>query len=215
MAAKMPLILPANPLVYHHLRILRDKNMSGHDYRKSQRLLGQIMVHEAAKFFPTSTSIIDTPMQDQVEVPSLHDLSVANVPVFGAGIGFADGFQDLDLPGVNWQHRLMAYERDEKTLRPTLVWCRSKEPLTSEIVLVGEPMCATGGSGSLVCTDLKHMGARNIIMMHILATQEGIDQIQADHPDVQLVIAAIDPKLNDVGYIVPGLGDAGDRMCGC
>jgi len=199
-----------HPLIQHKLCILRDENTGVKDFRDVVSEIATLMCYEATRALPTEEVTIKTP----VATGTFHTLSgkkLAIVPILRAGLGMVDGVLSL-IPSAKVGH--IGLYRDPETLEPVEYYCKMPNDIAERDVIVLDPMLATGGSASAAIKFLKGYGAQNIKMMNIIAAPEGLERIRKDHPDVEVYVAALDDKLNDHGYIVPGLGDAGDRIFG-
>lgn len=199
-----------HPLLQHKLSILRDENTSVKDFREIVSEVATLMCYEATRDLPLKEVEVQTPVAKAVT----HQISgkkLAIVPILRAGLGMVDGILTL-IPGAKVGH--IGLFRDPETLEPVKYYCKMPTDIAQQDVIVLDPMLATGGSASAAITFLKEYGVSHIKLMNILAAPEGVARVRADHPDVEIYIAALDEKLNDHGYIVPGLGDAGDRIFG-
>ena len=199
-----------HPLVAHKLTIMRDKNTSVKDFRELVSEIGMLITYEATRDLPLTTKTVETPICT-AEEPTLAGKKIAVVPILRAGLGMVDGMVAM-MPNVKVGH--IGLFRDPETLEPVKYYCKMPTDIAERDVIILDPMLATGGSASAAITFVKEYGVKNIKLMNILAAPEGIARVRADHPDVEIYIAAVDEKLNDHGYIVPGLGDAGDRIFG-
>lgn len=199
-----------HPLVQHKLSVMRDKNTSVKDFRALVGEIAMLLTYEATRDLPMTTRTIETPICP-FEAPVLAGKKLAIVPILRAGLGFEDGILTL-VPSARVAH--IGMYRDEETLEPHFYFLKYPKDIAGRDVLIVDPMLATGGSASAAIQFMKEYGCKNIKMMNILAAPEGVERIQKDHPDVEFYVAALDEKLNDHGYIVPGLGDAGDRIFG-
>jgi len=168
------------------------------------------MCYEATRDLPLEEVDIETPVAS-CRVKRLAGKKIAVVPILRAGLGMVDGILSL-IPSAKIGH--IGVYRDPSTLEPVEYYCKMPGDIGERDVLIADPMLATGGSASAAITAMKNYGCENIKLMCVLAAPEGIKRIQADHPDVHIYVAAVDQKLNDHGYIIPGLGDAGDRIFG-
>ena len=199
-----------HPLIHHKLTILRNKNTTVKDFRELIGEIAMFMCYEATRDLPTEEIEIETP----VAVGKFRTLSgkmLAVVPILRAGLGMVDGMIAM-IPSAKIGH--IGLYRDPDTLEPVEYYCKLPTDISDREVFVVDPMLATGGSASAAITFLKEHGCKNIRLMNIIAAPEGIAVIQKQHPDVDIYVAAVDECLNDHGYIVPGLGDAGDRIFG-
>ena len=199
-----------HPLVAHKMSILRDKNTSVKDFRELVSEIGVLITYEATRDLPLTTKTVETPLC-KAEVPTLKGKKFAVVPILRAGLGLVDGVLRL-VPSARVGH--IGMYRDEETLEPHVYFCKMPKDIAEREVLIVDPMLATGGSASAAITEMKRRGCKNIKLMVLLAAPEGVERIQTDHPDVELYCGALDEGLNEHGYILPGLGDAGDRIFG-
>jgi len=199
-----------HPLLQHKLTILRDKNTSVKEFRELISEVATLMCYEATRDLPLEEVDIETPVAS-CRVKRLAGKKIAVVPILRAGLGMVDGILSL-IPSAKIGH--IGVYRDPSTLEPVEYYCKMPGDIGERDVLIADPMLATGGSASAAITAMKNYGCENIKLMCVLAAPEGIKRIQADHPDVHIYVAAVDQKLNDHGYIIPGLGDAGDRIFG-
>jgi uracil phosphoribosyltransferase len=199
-----------HPLVQHKLTIMRDKETPTAVFRQLLREISQLLAYEITRSLPMTTKRIETPMQE-MDAPTLAGKKLALISILRAGNGLLDGVLEL-VPSA--RVGFVGLYRDEKTLRPVQYYFKVPESLDDRLVIAVDPMLATGNSSVAAIDLLKEAGATNIRFLCLLAAPEGIARMKEAHPDVQIVTAAVDEKLNDIGYIVPGLGDAGDRMFG-
>ncbi|MEO0939138.1 MAG: uracil phosphoribosyltransferase [Pseudomonadota bacterium] len=199
-----------HPLVQHKLTLMRDKDRSTGNFRQLLREISQLLAYEVTRELPLTTRRIDTPME-AMDAPVLDGKKLVLISILRAGNGLLDGVLEL-IPSA--RVGFVGLYRDEETLQPVQYYFKVPEALEDRLVIAVDPMLATGNSSVAAVDLLKQAGATNIRFMCLLAAPEGIARMQAAHPDVPIVTAAIDRQLNEVGYIVPGLGDAGDRMFG-
>ena len=199
-----------HPLVAHKLTILRDKNTSVKDFREIVSEIGMLITYEATRDLPLTTKEVETPICKTV-APTLKGKKFAVVPILRAGLGLVDGVLRM-VPSARVGH--IGLYRDEKTLEPVKYFCKMPKDVCDRDVLIVDPMLATGGSADAAIGFMKEYGCTNIKLMVLLAAPEGIERIQEKHPDVEIYCGAVDERLNENGYIVPGLGDAGDRIFG-
>lgn len=199
-----------HPLIQHKLSILRDKNTSVKEFRELVGEVATLMCYEATRDLPLEEIEVETPVAT-ARVNHLAGKKLAIVPILRAGLGMVEGIIDL-IPSAKVGH--IGLYRDPDTLEPVEYYCKMPKDISEREVIVVDPMLATGGSASAAVRFLKDYGCTNIKLMNILAAPEGIDKIKTDHPDIDLYVASVDEKLNGHGYIVPGLGDAGDRIFG-
>jgi uracil phosphoribosyltransferase len=199
-----------HPLIQHKLTHIRDKNTNTKDFRELVDEVATLMAYEITRDVPLESIPVKTPVTDAVgKVISGRMLGL--VPVLRAGLGMVDGILKL-IPAAKVGH--IGLYRDPDTLEPVEYYINLPSDATERMLIVIDPMLATGGSACAALSALKKKGCTQIKLMCLIAAPEGVDVVQREHPDVDIFIAALDEKLNDHGYIVPGLGDAGDRMFG-
>lgn len=196
-------------LINHKLSIMRDKNTNTIVFKENLDEIAMLMAYEVTKDLPLVEYSIETPICKTVGKKLAKQIIL--VPILRAGIGLVDGFRRI-IPSAKVGH--IGLQRDEETLQPIEYYAKFPKAIEDAIVIVVDPMLATGGSASATITSLKKRGAKNIHLVCLLAAPEGVAVIEKEHPDVNLTLAALDDKLNSKGYIVPGLGDAGDRLFG-
>ena len=199
-----------HPLVAHKLTILRDKNTSVKDFRELVSEIGMLITYEATRDLPLTTKTVETPICTAQE-PTLAGKKVAVVPILRAGLGLVDGVLRM-IPSARVGH--IGMYRDEETLEPHVYFCKMPKDIAEREVMIVDPMLATGGSADAAITEMKRLGCTNIKLLVLVAVPEGLSRIEKHHPDVEIYAGAVDEKLNERGYIVPGLGDAGDRIFG-
>ena len=199
-----------HPLLQHKLSILRDETTSVTEFRQGVSEIATLMCYDATRDLPLEEVEVQTPVA-KATVKKIAGKKLAIVPILRAGLGMVDGILTL-IPGAKVGH--IGLFRDPETLEPVKYYCKMPSDIAERDVIILDPMLATGGSASAAIDFIKEYGVTNIKLMNILAAPEGIARIQKDHPDVPIYVAACDEKLNDHGYIVPGLGDAGDRIFG-
>ena len=199
-----------HPLVQHKLSVMRDKNTSVKDFRALVGEIAMLLTYEATRDLPMTTRTIETPICSY-EAPVLAGKKLAIVPILRAGLGMVDGILTL-IPSAKVGH--IGLYRDPDTLEPVEYYCKMPSDIAERDVIVLDPMLATGGSASAAIQFIKNYEVKHIKLMNIIAAPEGVERVRKDHPDVAIYCAALDEKLNDHGYIVPGLGDAGDRIFG-
>ena len=199
-----------HPLVQHKLSIMRDKNTPTAQFRQLLREISQFLAYEATRDLVLGTCEIETPLVS-MHAPILDGKKPALISILRAGNGLLDGVLDL-VPAA--RVGFVGLYRDEETLKPVQYYCKLPQNMDQRFTIVVDPMLATGNSSVAAIDLVKEHGAKDILFLCLLAAPEGIDRMRAAHPDVPIVTAAIDEKLNELGYIVPGLGDAGDRMFG-
>lgn len=199
-----------HPLIQHKLTIMRMKETGTKDFRELLEEISMLMAYEITRDFPLKDVAIETPICKCKE-KMLAGKKVGVVPILRAGLGMLNGVVNM-IPAARVGH--VGMYRDPKTLKPVEYYCKLPGDVAERTLIVVDPMLATGGSSSAALSLLKEKGAKHIILMCLVAAPEGVRVINHDHPDVPLYVAAIDEKLNEKGYIVPGLGDAGDRIFG-
>jgi uracil phosphoribosyltransferase len=199
-----------HPLVQHKLTLMREKETSTAVFRQLLREISQLLAYEVTRHLPMTTRSIETPME-RMDAPVLDGKKLALISILRAGNGLLDGVLEL-VPSA--RVGFVGLYRDEKTLQPVQYYFKVPDGLEDRLVIAVDPMLATGNSSVAAIDLLKKAGATNIRFLCLLAAPEGIARMKAAHPDVPIVTASVDKALNDIGYIVPGLGDAGDRMFG-
>ena len=199
-----------HPLLHHKLAILRNKETGVKEFREAVGEIAALMCYEATRDLPTEEVVIETPIAPAT-CRVLAGKKLAIVPILRAGLGLVDTIVDL-IPSAKIGH--IGLYRDPETHEPVKYYCKMPPDIAERRVFVVDPMLATGGSASDAITFLKEYGCKNITLMNSLAAPEGVAKVQGDHPDVDIYVAALDEKLNEHAYIVPGLGDAGDRIFG-
>ena len=199
-----------HPLVAHKLTIMRDKNTSVKDFRELVSEIGMLITYEATRDLPLTTKHIETPIC-AMDAPTLAGRKFVVVPILRAGLGLVDGVLRM-VPSARVGH--IGMYRDEETLEPHPYFCKMPKDVAERDVLIVDPMLATGGSAAEAIGEMKKFGCKHIKLMVLVAAPEGIAHIQKLYPDVDIYAGAVDEKLNENGYIVPGLGDAGDRIFG-
>jgi uracil phosphoribosyltransferase len=199
-----------HPLVQHKLTLMRDKERSTAGFRRLLREISLLLCYEVTRDLPLTTMTIETPLAT-MQAPTIAGKKLVFASVLRAGSGLLDGMLDL-VPSARVAH--IGLYRDEKTLQPVQYFLKTPEDLGERLVIVVDPMLATGNSLTAAVSLLKGRGARDIRCLCLLAAPEGLARIHAAHPEVHVVTAAIDERLDERGYIVPGLGDAGDRLFG-
>ena len=198
-----------HPLVQHKLTLMRKKETSSNDFRRLLREITLLMGYEITRDLPLEDIPIETPME-KATGKRLSGKKLGIVPVLRAGFGMVDGLLEL-IPSA--RVGVIGLYRDPKTLKPVEYYCKLPDVTDRHFVIV-DPMLATGGSSSAAITLLKEHGVKNIKLMCLVAAPEGVKKVNQDHPDVPIFTAGLDDRLNEHGYILPGLGDAGDRIFG-
>jgi uracil phosphoribosyltransferase len=198
-----------HPLITHKLTQLRRRETCTKDFQHLMNEIAGLMAYEITEDIPLQETRVETPVGtcDTQEV----NQEIVLVPVLRAGLGMVDGIRRM-VPTAKVGH--MGLYRDEETLEPVTYYAKFPQSMPGSTVMLLDPMLATGGSASAAITELKKHGARNIKLVCIVGAPEGVHRVEKDHPDVDIILAALDVGLNDKGYIVPGLGDAGDRLFG-
>lgn len=199
-----------HPLILHKLSIIRDENTSVKEFREIIGEIAMLMCFEATRDLPLEEIEIQTPMA-RAKVHRLAGKKLAVVPILRAGLGMVEGILEL-IPNAKVGH--IGLYRDPETLQPVEYYCKMPKDIAERDIIVVDPMLATGGSASAAVSFLKKYGCKHIKLMSIIGATEGVARMQEDHPDVDIFVAGMDEKLNDHGYIIPGLGDAGDRIFG-
>ncbi|CAD0136270.1 MULTISPECIES: uracil phosphoribosyltransferase [Streptococcus] len=200
----------SHPLIQHKLSILRREDTSTKDFRELVNEIAMLMGYEVSRDLPLEEVEIQTPIIKTVQ-KQLSGKKLAIIPILRAGIGMVDGFLSL-VPAAKVGH--IGIYRDEETLEPVEYLVKLPEDIDQRQIFVMDPMLATGGSAILAVDSLKKRGAANIKFVCLVAAPEGVKKLQDAHPDIDIYTASLDERLNENGYIVPGLGDAGDRLFG-
>lgn len=199
-----------HPLILHKLAFIRSKDTGSKDFRELVEEVSMLMAYEVTRDLGTEEVEIETPIC-KTKCKMLAGKKIAIVPILRAGLGMVDGMLKL-IPAAKIGH--IGLYRDEETLQPVEYFCKLPQDIAERDVMVVDPMLATGGSAADAITLLKNKGAKNLRLVCLISSPEGIKLVQEAHPDVDIYVAGIDEKLNEKGYIVPGLGDAGDRLFG-
>ena len=199
-----------HPLVHHKLTILRNKDTSVKEFRELVGEIAGLMCYEATRNLPTEAVDVETPI-GTAHCKMLAGKKLAIVPILRAGLGMVDSMVAL-IPSAKIGH--IGLYRDPETHKPVEYYCKLPDDIGNREVFVVDPMLATGGSACAAIDEMKKRGCKNIKLMVLVAAPQGIDMVQTQHPDVDIYAGAVDEKLNERGYIVPGLGDAGDRIFG-
>lgn len=199
-----------HPLIQHKLSIMRDKNTGTKEFRELLDEISMLMVYEVTRDLPTEEVEVETPLAP-MKTRMLAGMPIGVVPILRAGLGMVDGIMRL-IPNAKVGH--IGLYRDPDSLQPVEYYCKLPSDSEQRLLVVLDPMLATGGSASAAITFIKQRGSTNIKLVNLIAAPEGIERIQKDHPDVDVYVAALDTRLNEHGYILPGLGDAGDRLYG-
>ena len=199
-----------HPLIMHKISLIRDKNCGTREFRTVIGEIATLMGYEILRDLETELVEIETPMEKAM-VPMIKGKKLAVVPILRAGLGMVDGILSL-VPTAKVGH--VGMYRDEETLQPKEYYCKLPEDIDKRLVLIVDPMLATGGSADAAIEFVKKQGAKQIKFASIIAAPEGIKMLTEKHPDIQIYCGSIDRQLNENGYILPGLGDAGDRIFG-
>ncbi|GAA0078862.1 uracil phosphoribosyltransferase [Clostridium sp. CTA-5] len=199
-----------HPLVLHKLSMIRSKKTGSKDFKELVKEVSTLLTYEATRDLNMDEVEIETPVC-KTKCKVVSGKKVAIVPILRAGLGMVDGVLSL-IPAAKIGH--IGLYRDEETLKPVEYFCKLPKDIEERDVIVVDPMLATGGSAADALTMLKEKGAKSLKLMCLISAPEGIELVQKQHPDVDIYVASIDEKLNENGYIVPGLGDAGDRLFG-
>lgn len=199
-----------HPLIQHKLSIIRDKNTSSKDFREVVKEIATLICYEATRDFPLEEVEIETPIAT-AKCKVLAGKKVVIVPILRAGLGMVDGMLSL-VPAAKVGH--IGLYRDPETLKPVEYYCKMPSDISERDVIIVDPMLATGGSSVAAIDLVKRYHPRSIKMMNIIAAPEGIEVVTKAHPEIEIYCAACDERLNEHSYIVPGLGDAGDRIFG-
>ncbi len=199
-----------HPMIQHKLTIMRKKETGSKDFRQLLEEIALLMGYEVTRDIPLEDIEIETPICKTV-AKTVSGRKLAIVPILRAGIGMVDGLLSL-VPVAKVGH--IGLYRNEQTHKPVVYFCKLPEDIQKRLVILTDPMLATGGSACDAISMLKERGCNNIRLMCLVAVPEGIAKVQAEHPDVDIYVAAVDDHLNENAYIVPGLGDAGDRIFG-
>lgn len=199
-----------HPMVQHKLSIMRNKETGSKDFRQLLKEISLLMGYEVTRDIPLDPIVIETPIC-KMTARQVSGRKLAIVPILRAGLGMVDGLLEL-VPVARVGH--IGLYRNEETHEPVVYYSKLPEDINTRMVIVTDPMLATGGSASDALTMLKQKGCTNIRLMCLVGVPEGIERVQREHPDIDIYLAAVDDHLNENAYIVPGLGDAGDRIFG-
>ena len=199
-----------NPLIQHKLTLMRDKNTGSKDFRELLTEIAMLMGYEITKDIPLKDVEIETPIQ-KTSSKVVAGKKLAIIPILRAGLGMVDGLVSL-MPAAKVGH--VGLYRDPETLKPVEYYCKLPQDIGERDIIVVDPMLATGGSAVAAIDLLKSKGAKSIKLANLVAAPEGIAEVQKYHDDVDIYVASVDERLNEHGYIIPGLGDAGDRLFG-
>ena len=203
-------IVTDHPLIQHKLTLMRDKNTGSKDFRELLTEIAMLMGYEITKDIPLKDVEIETPIQ-KTSSKVVAGKKLAIIPILRAGLGMVDGLVSL-MPAAKVGH--VGLYRDPETLKPVEYYCKLPQDIGERDIIVVDPMLATGGSAVAAIDLLKSKGAKSIKLANLVAAPEGIAEVQKYHDDVDIYVASVDERLNEHGYIIPGLGDAGDRLFG-
>lgn len=206
----MPLHVADHPLVKHKLGLMRQHDISTKDFRELSSEVARLLTYEALKDLPLEKKTIEG-WAGSVEVDTIKGKKVTVVPILRAGLGMMDGVIDL-IPSA--KVTVVGYYRDEKTLQPVEYYVKTASDMEERTALILDPMLATGGTLLATIATLKKSGCKKIKGLFLVAAPEGLQKVQAAYPDVEIYVASVDERLNEAGYILPGLGDAGDKIFG-
>ncbi|MBT8333520.1 MAG: uracil phosphoribosyltransferase [Deltaproteobacteria bacterium] len=199
-----------HPLISHKLGLMRQKVISTKDFRDLASEVARLLTYEATKDLPTQAKIVNG-WAGEVEVQEIKGKTITIVPILRAGLGMMDGVLDM-IPTAKVS--VVGYYRNEETLQPVEYYVKTTSEMEKRIALILDPMLATGGTLMATITTLKNAGCKSIKGLFLVAAPEGIKRVTEVHPDVEIYVAAVDERLNEIGYILPGLGDAGDKIFG-
>ena len=203
-------VVTDHPLIQHKLSIMKDKNTGSKDFREILEEISMLMCYEVTRNFPLEEVEIETPLC-KAKTKMLTGKKVAIVPILRAGLGMVDGMLRI-IPVAKIGH--IGLYRDPETLKPVEYYCKLPNDITEREIIVTDPMLATGGSSVAAIDMVKKQGATSIKLVCLVGAPEGVKVVEEAHPDVDIYLASLDDHLNEKGYIVPGLGDAGDRIFG-
>ena len=199
-----------HPLIQHKISLLRDKNTGAKEFRELVSEIAMLMCYEATRDLPLVEVEIETPVA-VAKTKVISGRKLAFVPILRAGLGMMDGVLEL-VPAAKIGH--IGLYRDPETLKPVEYYCKLPDPIDQRLIVVTDPMLATGGSAVDAVRMIKEHGGKNIKCMFVIAAPEGLERLHKEHPDVQIYVGHLDRELNNHAYICPGLGDAGDRIFG-
>lgn len=199
-----------HPLLKHKIAIIRNKETNTKQFREVVEEIATLMAYESFKDVPTQKVLVETPLET-VEQTMVKENSIAIVPILRAGLGMVEGVLKL-FPAAKIGH--IGLFRNEETLEPQEYFCKLPKNIEEKVVMLVDPMLATGGSAVAAINMLKKRGAKNIKLLSIIGAPEGVEKVAKDCPDIEIFVASVDRCLNENGYILPGLGDAGDRIFG-
>ncbi len=206
----MPVFIEDHPLIKHKLGLIRQKDISTKDFRDLASEIARLLTYEATKGLETEKKVIEG-WAGKVEVERIKGKKITIVPILRAGLGMMDGVFDL-IPSAKVS--VVGFYRDEETLKPVQYYVKTTNAMEERIALILDPMLATGGTLIATIDLLKESGCKTIKGLFLVASPEGLAAVEQKHPDVDIFVASVDECLNDIGYILPGLGDAGDKIFG-
>ncbi len=206
----MTVHVATHPLIKHKLGLMRKKDQSTKDFRDLSNEIARLLTYEATKDLTTESATI-TGWAGPVEVEFIKGKKITIVPILRAGLGMMDGVLDM-IPSAKVS--VVGFYRNEETLQPVEYYAKLARDIDQRTALILDPMLATGGTLLATIASLKKAGCQNIKGLFLVAAPEGLERVEKEHPDVEIYVASIDEKLNDIGYILPGLGDAGDKIFG-
>jgi uracil phosphoribosyltransferase len=199
-----------HPLIKHKITIIRDKNTGSKEFRELVKEVSMLMAYEVTRDLPLEEVEIETPIC-KTKSQIIEGKKLGLIPILRAGLGMVDGMLNL-LPAAKVGH--IGLYRDPKTFEPVEYYCKLPQDIDERDLIVLDPMLATGGSATAAIQFLKDRGAKSIKLMNLIAAPEGIEMVTEKHPDIDIYVASVDERLNENAYIIPGLGDAGDRLFG-
>ncbi|HHU63319.1 MAG TPA: uracil phosphoribosyltransferase [Clostridiales bacterium] len=204
------LVIMDHPLIQHKVSLMRDKGTGSKEFRELLEEVSMLMAYEVTRDLPLREVEIETPLAVS-RTKVIAGKKVGIIPILRAGLGMVEGILRL-IPAAKVGH--IGLYRDPDTLRPVEYYCKLPKDAQERLLILVDPMLATGGSASAAITFIKQRGVKNIKLVNIIAAPEGVQRVRQDHPDVDIYVAAVDERLDEQGYIIPGMGDAGDRLFG-
>ncbi len=204
------LVIMDHPLIQHKVSLMRDKGTGSKEFRELLEEVSMLMAYEVTRDLPLREVEIETPLAVS-RTKVIAGKKVGIIPILRAGLGMVEGILRL-IPAAKVGH--IGLYRDPNTLQPVEYYCKLPRDAQERLLILVDPMLATGGSASAAITFIKQRGVKNIKLVNIIAAPEGVQRVRQDHPDVDIYVAAVDERLDEQGYIIPGMGDAGDRLFG-
>ena len=204
------LVIMDHPLIQHKVSLMRDKGTGSKEFRELLEEVSMLMAYEVTRDLPLREVEIETPLAVS-RTKVIAGKKVGIIPILRAGLGMVEGILRL-IPAAKVGH--IGLYRDPDTLRPVEYYCKLPKDAQERLLILVDPMLATGGSASAAITFIKQRGVKNLKLVNIIAAPEGVQRVRQDHPDVDIYVAAVDERLDEQGYIIPGMGDAGDRLFG-